>query len=198
MTEETFKKLNVDGNLTSEIYVSCRPEKKQAVEKQLKELTGGSEFYDLLSYDDAYRTADFGIGLMRDSLYALLFVDGIIGFMNMANTLITSIVTRKKELGILQALGMTTGQLGRMLQMEGLIFTVGTLLISLTLGNAAGYMLFLKCKNTGMIGLNDYHFPMAEILVMAGILLMLQIILSALMSRKFKKDSVVERIRYEE
>lgn len=198
MTEETFQKLHVKGDLTSEIYVSCRPEKKKAVEKQLKELTGGSEFYDLLSYDDAYRTADLSIGLLRDSLYALLLVIGIIGFMNMANTLITSIVTRKKELGILQALGMTTGQLGRMLQMEGLIFTAGTLLISLTLGNAAGYMMFLRCKETGMIGLYEYHFPMTEILVMAGILLMLQIILSAFMSRKLQKDSVVERIRYEE
>ncbi|WP_039930308.1 FtsX-like permease family protein, partial [Anaerostipes caccae] len=112
------------------------------MEKQLRNLTGGSEFYDLLSYDDAYRTAQLGIGLLRDSLYALLFVIGIIGFMNMANTLITSIVTRKKELGILQALGMTNRQLARMLQMEGLIFTAGTLLISLTFGNAAGYMLF--------------------------------------------------------
>ena len=198
MTEETFKKLHVKGDLTSEIYVSCRPEKKLAVEKQLRKLTGGSEFYDLLSYDDAYRTADLSIGFLRDSLYALLFVIGIIGFMNMANTLITSIVTRKKELGILQALGMTNVQLARMLQMEGLIFTVGTLLISLTFGNAAGYILFLKCKNTGMIGLNDYHFPMAEILAMSGILLMLQIILSAFMSRKLQKDSLVERIRYEE
>ena len=198
MTEETFKKLRVKGNLTSEIYISCLPEKKTAVEKQLRNLTGGSEFYDLLSYDDAYRTAQLGIGLLRDSLYALLFVIGIIGFMNMANTLITSIVTRKKELGILQALGMTNRQLARMLQMEGLIFTAGTLLISFTFGNAAGYMLFLKCKDTGMIGINDYHFPMAEILVMAGILLMLQIILSAFMSRKLQKDSLVERIRYEE
>ena len=198
MTEETFKKLHVKGDLTSEIYVSCRPEKKLAVEKQLRKLTGGSEFYDLLSYDDAYRTADLSIGFLRDSLYALLFVIGIIGFMNMANTLITSIVTRKKELGILQALGMTNVQLARMLQMEGLIFTVGTLLISLTFGNAAGYILFQKCKNTGMIGLNDYHFPMAEILAMSGILLMLQIILSAFMSRKLQKDSLVERIRYEE
>ena len=130
MTEETFKKFHVKGDLTSEIYVSCRPEKKLAVEKQLRKLTGGSEFYDLLSYDDAYRTADLSIGFLRDSLYALLFVIGIIGFMNMANTLITSIVTRKKELGILQALGMTNVQLARMLQMEGLIFTAGTLLIS--------------------------------------------------------------------
>lgn len=198
MTEETFRKLGIKSDLTGEIYVSCRPEKKAAVEKQLKKLTDSSEFYNLLSYDDAYKTADLSIGLMRDSLYALLLVIGIIGFMNMANTLITSIVTRKKELGILQALGMTTKQLGRMLQMEGLIFTVGTLLISLTVGNAAGYFLFQKCKATGMIGLNDYHFPVTEILVMAGILLMLQIILSAVMSKKMQKDSVVERIRYEE
>lgn len=118
--------------------------------------------------------------------------------MNMANTLITSIVTRKKELGIFQAIGMTAKQVRRMLQMEGLIFTGGTLVIALTLGNVIGYYLFLKCKETGMIGLNDYHLPLSEILVMAGILLLLQMVLSAVMSRKFQKESVVERIRYDE
>ncbi|MBS7008701.1 ABC transporter permease [Anaerostipes sp.] len=198
MTEETFKKLGVKSDLTSEIYVSCRPEKKAAVEKKLKELTDMSEFYNIQSYDDAYKEAQFGIGLLRDSLYALLFVIGLIGFMNMANTLITSIVTRKKELGIFQAIGMTAKQVRRMLQMEGLIFTVGTLVIALTLGNIAGYVLFLKCKETGMIGLNDYHLPLPEILVMAGILLFLQMVLSAVMSRKFQRESVVERIRHDE
>ncbi|EFV23205.1 model.71 [Anaerostipes caccae] len=29
MTEETFKKLRVKGNLTSEIYISCLPEKRR-------------------------------------------------------------------------------------------------------------------------------------------------------------------------
>lgn len=198
MTEETFQKLGVKTDLTSEIYVTCRPEKKASVEKKLKELIDTSEFYKIKSYDDAYQEAQLSIGLLRDSLYALLFVIGLIGFMNMANTLITSIVTRKKELGIFQAIGMMAKQVRRMLQMEGLIFTGGTLVIALTIGNVIGYFLFLKCKETGMIGLNDYHLPLPEILFMAGILLVLQMVLSAVMSRKFQKESVVERIRYDE
>lgn len=198
MTEETFEKLGVTTDLTSEIYVTCRPEKKAAVEKKLRELTDTNEFYNIKSYDDAYKEAQIGIGLLRDSLYALLFVIGLIGFMNMANTLITSIVTRKKELGIFQALGMTAKQVRRMLQMEGLIFTVGTLVISLTFGNVIGYVLFLKFRETGMMGLNEYHLPVPEILFMAGFLLILQMVLSAVMSRKFQRESVVERIRYDE
>ena len=38
MTEETFKKLRVKGNLTSEIYISCLPEKKDGSGKTAEEI----------------------------------------------------------------------------------------------------------------------------------------------------------------
>ena len=40
----------------------------------------------------------------------------------MANTMITNIITRKREFGIMQAIGMSNRQLNQMLQFEGLIF----------------------------------------------------------------------------
>ena len=57
--------------------------------------------------------------------YSLLFLVGLIAFMNMANTMIISIITRKRELGVMQALGMTNRQMNSMLRNEGILFTAG-------------------------------------------------------------------------
>ena len=44
-------------------------------------------------------------------LLSFMAIVGLIGFMNMANTMIMNITTKKQEYGILQAVGMTNKQL---------------------------------------------------------------------------------------
>lgn len=154
--------------------------------------------YELTTYQDAYRLANMSVGMMKGACYALLFVIGMIGFMNMANTVITGIVTRKRELGVLQAIGMTGKQLNRMLQMEGIFFTAGTSVIALTLGNVLGYLAFLKCRKDHVIGLSVYHIPFPELIGMVLILFCLQMFLSGYMSHYLQKDALTERVRYQE
>lgn len=64
---------------------------------------------------------------------------GLIAFMNMANTMIISIITRKRELGVMQALGMPNKQMDRMLRNEGIIFTLGLIVISKNIENMPKY-----------------------------------------------------------
>ena len=134
------------------------------------------------------------IQILKYPTYALLIVLGIIGFMNLANTLITSIITRKRELGILQAIGLTNKQLSRMLGLEGFVSIAGTLAVSLTLGNLLGYLAFLKLKETGMFGLNVYHFPFMELLIMALSLVLLQLILSLSLIHIFREGDFLWNI----
>ncbi|MDE7286483.1 MAG: FtsX-like permease family protein, partial [Lachnospiraceae bacterium] len=49
--------------------------------------------------------------------------------------MITSILARKQEFAMMQAVGMTGKQLEKMLTMEGIWYGIFTLMISLTLGN---------------------------------------------------------------
>ena len=78
--------------------------------------------------------------------YAFLIILGAIGIMNLINTMINSIYTRRRELGMIQAIGMSEKQLVHMMQLEGLFYTAGTLLVSLGLGSLAGYGVFLYAK----------------------------------------------------
>ena len=63
--------------------------------------------------------------MMKLGCYLFMAIVGLIGFMNLANTMIINITTKKQEYGVLQAVGMTNKQLNLSLQIQGLIFTVG-------------------------------------------------------------------------
>lgn len=96
----------------------------------------------------------------------------------------------------MQAIGMTNAQLNASLQGEGLLFTVGTVAVSMLVGIPCGYGLFRYGKVEQMFGLNQYHLPVRELLVMAIFLALFQTVLSFVLTRSVKRESVIERIRY--
>lgn len=198
ITQETYQKLGFEEDSNGTIYVDCRKEDLKLVEEELKDLLGGVEHVEMNAYEDVLSSSKTSIRVTEAGAYAFLAVVGIIGFMNMANTMIISIITRKRELGVLQAVGMTNRQLNRMLQSEGLFFTLGTVLVSLIVGLPAGYRVFQYTKNAGWIGIHTYHVPVAEILCMIAAITLLQLTLSFILSRNVKKESLVERIRHQE
>lgn len=196
ITEDTFNKLNIKGDMTTKIFVTCEKGEEAKVGEKLKALMKGNNSYELREYEGFLKMTKLQINVVKYPAYGLLVVIGIIGFMNMANTLITSIIVRKREIGMLQAIGLTRAQLNKMLQMEGLIFTLGILGISLTLGNLLGYTAFVNLKTNGIIGLNEYHFPILELGIMITVLGLLQIILSFSMSKRLQSESLIDRIKY--
>jgi putative ABC transport system permease protein len=198
MTEDTFEKLDLQNDMTTQVFVYCKKGMEEEVQSNLENMISGREHLEMTSYQDALKLSEFSMSLLKSALYALLAVVGVIGFMNMANTMITSILTRRRELGILQAIGMTERQVNSMLQLEGLIFTIGTLFVALSIGNILGYQAFVKCKEKGIVGINLYHIPIAELGIMIGAILVLQVVLSYALSRNLQKDTLIDRIRYEE
>ena len=197
ITEDTFQKLGITGNMTQKVWVDCDEKDKQQVEAAIQELLVGVSHVETDSYDDAMQVVEMNSSLMQSGIYMFLFLLGVIGFLNMANTIITSAVTRKRELGVLQAVGMTNRQLNQMLQLEGILFSVGTIIISLAVGSPLGYALFCYAKENHIYAINEYHFPILEIGVMLLVIFVLQMGLSFLLSRNLHRDSLVERISYQ-
>lgn len=196
ITEDTFRKLKMEEDVTEILWVDCRQEDKGSVEAAILDLAAGMERIETDSYENALKTTRTGMQAMQGGIYAFLGLLGIIGFLNMANTIITGAVTRKRELGVLQALGMTNRQLNWMLQAEGILFSAGTAAISLAVGSPLGYAIFRYAKEYHFYGINEYHFPAAEIGAMMLAILLLQASLSFLLSRNLRKESLVERINY--
>lgn len=198
ITESTFQKLGIEEDMTSILFVDCTKDAEASVRKELEQIVGSTEHLSLACFEDQLQLMNFQISFMKNACYTFLVILSVIGFMNMANTMITNILTRKREFGVMQAIGMSNRQLNQMLQLEGLIFTIGTLLISLILGNIIGYYAFLFCREQGFVGLFEYHFPLLEIGGLVIGIAALQAILAFILSKNVKKESLVERIRYVE
>ena len=58
---------------------------------------------------------------------------GLVGILNFANDIITGISARRRELAILRSVGMTARQLRTMLMPEGLLYTLGAVMLALLL-----------------------------------------------------------------
>jgi len=200
MTEDTYINLGMDKNSSlniSQIWVDCAEADKARVESALREINQGVKHIEFYSYDEALFQSENMIIFLLVVGYSLCLLIGIISFLNLANTIITSVITRKQEFGVLQAIGMTNVQLNRCLQLEGMLFTIGTVLVANVVGIPLGYYLFLQCKKIGTIGINVYSLPILEIALMVALITVLQLVLSFVLSRNIKKESLVERIRYQ-
>lgn len=198
ITDQTYEQMGLSGKSISTVWVDCDEQDCGSVRRGLEKLLTDKQHYELSSYQGALAEAEAGLGMFETLAYGFLLLVGLIAFMNMANTMIISIITRKRELGVMQALGMTNGQMNRMLRNEGLIFTAGSILVSLIVGMPAGYAFFCYGRAHSFFGLDVYHIPFIEIIAMVLILLILQISLSYILSRNVKRESIVERIRYQE
>lgn len=196
ITEDTFQKLGIHTDMTGVIFVDCTDDAEASVGKELAQLIDSSAHLTLVSFEDSLQLMNLQLSFMKNACYTFLVILGAIGFMNMANTMSTNILTRKREFGVMQAIGMSNRQLNAMLQLEGLIFTVGILFVSLTLGSVLGYYAFLYCKKMSIVGIFEYHFPLPEIAALVIGIAALQTILALALSKNVKKESLVERIRY--
>lgn len=196
ITEDTAKKLGLYDKSYAYLWIWCDDGAKAMVEDKIEQLYENDEHVYWESYDEVYSLAEKQMLLVKVMAYTFLGLIGTICFLNMANTMIMNVITRKREFGILQAVGMSNGQLGKMLQLEGICFTAGSILISLIIGLPAGYGAFLYSKKQGFFGISTYHFPIAEVLIMVSVLLIMQIILSFVLSKNVKKESIIDRIRY--
>lgn len=92
---------------------------------------------------------------------------------------------------------MTDTQLLKMLQFEGLFYTVGTLIVAVGGGSAAGYPVFLWARENGMFSIRNYHYPLGATLIMIALLVFVQIIMVFVIEKSVKKESLIDRIRFD-
>ena len=131
--------------------------------------------------------------LTRD--YGILVFIFVFSLINLANTLITNLLTRQQEFGVFQSVGMSGRQLSNMLSFECLYYVGITLLITLTLGTACSMAVCRVFDRIGMFGTLTYHFPVLQVLLFGAALLLVQGVFSVCAVRYTRRLSLVERIK---
>jgi putative ABC transport system permease protein len=117
---------------------------------------------------------------------------GLVGVLNFINAVLTGILARKRELAMLQSVGMTGKQLNTMLVYEGLYYTMLSAALSLVLSAALGPLVGSLCSAFWFF---TYRFTVLPVLAVIPLFLVLGILVPLLMYRSVNRRTIVERLR---
>lgn len=126
---------------------------------------------------------------------ALSFIVALVGVLNFFNAILTGIIARRRELAVLQAVGMTGRQLRAMLAWEGLLYALGAAGLSLLLTLALGPVTFRAAE--GLFWFFTYRLDLMPFLLIVPLFALLGAGIPILTGRADRKRTVVERLRME-
>ena len=121
---------------------------------------------------------------------------GLVGILNFANAIITDISARRRELAILRSVGMTARQLRTMLMLEGLLYTLGAVMLALLLTILTAPAMNAVLGN--LFWFLSYRFTFWPVLAAFPVFAILGVLIPAFSGRMEAKHSIVERLRQEQ
>lgn len=134
---------------------------------------------------------------MNVFVYGFATVIVLICSMNILNTVSTNVLLRRRELGMLQAVGMSRSQVRKMLFMESSLYGVSGAVWGSVIGTILLYLLGKSIGDT-MGGLTIQSIPWNLVLATLAGALIISIAAGILPIRRVMKDEVVESIRAQE
>ena len=173
--------------------INVDPKRQEEWEDTMEEFT--EQIVPDLAYESKETYAGQFYALRRVFLligFSLSGIIGLIGVLNFCNTLMTDINARRRELAVMQAVGMTGNQMLKMLVYEGLLYTGGAMMTALVMIVIINPLLL-----AGMNRIDWFLTPQVTFLpflVVLPIYLCLGIVVPWMLCRKMEKHSVVERL----
>ena len=124
--------------------------------------------------------------------YSISIVIALVGVLNFINSMVTAIISRRREFAMIQSIGMTKRQLRKMLTFEGLYYAGITLVISYILSTFTVGVI-VRALTAG--GFTTFQFTLLPLIICTPVLLIFAVLLPYLCFRNLEKDSIVERLR---
>ncbi|QMV42302.1 ABC transporter permease [Cohnella cholangitidis] len=131
---------------------------------------------------------------MQIFVYGFILIIGVIGSLNIINTVQTNLLLRRKEIGLLQAVGMTMGQIRKMASAEGMWFGVIGSFWGILLGVGLCYLLF---KQMSSVQGFPFEFPWGGALIASGVALLVGLLSVQGPLRRMEKANLLEELREE-
>ena len=146
-----------------------------------------------ISAEDARQDAMATRAMLRfvGGLIGIIF--GAAGVLNLANTVITTILARRHEFATMQSIGMTGRQLTGMMMAESVYYAAGACL--------CGLLMAAVLNLTLVKGILDsqwqftFHFTLVPALLAGTVMIPVSVLVPVLALRVFYKDSIVEQLR---
>lgn len=156
-SDKTLESLTpYNTNLDFSILIDKKHSKE--VEEKLLSIIQKNSNLMLYSYEDDYRMITRAFQYIIIASYIFVGLISCFGILNMTNTLINSVLIRKKEFALLQAVGMTRKQLRNMLYREGLNISIKAICTSSILGYFGSNLLCTFIKDVIRLDFINFKF----------------------------------------
>ncbi|MCH5139058.1 ABC transporter permease, partial [Clostridiaceae bacterium UIB06] len=192
--EASYSRVLKDDRI-GKLCIDINSDNYSSVKKRLENISKGNDsiiFFDRKEYKDKQKLQEKGMTLAAVSLISII---GLIGILNSINTMFTSIMTRKKEFGMMEAVGLSKTQLRRLLQIEGLYYSGISIIVSVVLGVLVSYILYL---NMDFVRSSGYKIPFIPIILVSAAFICIQGFITYIGEKALRKESVIDRVRYNE
>ncbi len=123
----------------------------------------------------------------------LCAIIGLVGVLNFFNTIMTGILSRKREFAVLQAVGMTNRQLKAMLVYEGLFYALSSAAAALVLSLLVNPLVGNLLEN--MFWFFSAKFTIVPVIIAIPIFALLGWLIPYIMYEHAAKHSIVEQLR---
>lgn len=190
--EETFEDL-VGEQPVALVFVRVEPGEAEGVGRRLEDAASGYTGVEIQAGNfigQLFATAfDFLVGAVN----ALLGMSVIVALVGIVNTMTLSIFERRPELGMVRALGMTRGQVGRMVRAEAVLIGLLGTLVGMTAGVVLSWVVVSSVAD-GAIGLS-FNWARVGLIFAVGVLVGLAA--SVLPSRRATRLDMLDAMRSE-
>lgn len=195
-TADIFKEMESEDFLMSYL-MNVEDQKEKSYGQFVENYTTTTE--PLMDYESKQKYIDEFAGMKNLFILVggtLSIVIGLIGILNFINSVLTNVVTRRKEFAMMEAIGMTKKQLLRMLILEGLYYAGITILAVLVFGSLFSFTVVRVLS--GGIWFMKYRFVIWPMLAACPFLILFGIVVPYLAYAPQRKNSLVEEIRKNE
>ncbi|MEZ3436007.1 MAG: ABC transporter permease [Lachnospiraceae bacterium] len=195
ITDQTMKKLWGDMNTASAFYISVGDYEKygEQTEEEIRSLTENYSDLSLETLREKILNDSASVKKLKMQIYGISAFVTLFGILNLINMMIGNIAARRRELSVLESIGMEVKQIKNMLFWESIMYVSPAILITLLAGGAAGYGFVSALKR--MAEYMNYRFPLVPCILYGAVMLLIpQLIFRVSLSRQ-SKASLVERIR---
>ncbi len=188
----------VPYNANSAFVIQTGDSGYAGIEDELQSLTGASDSLRLKTLKDMTMQYKSVFSTISAAAYALLAVIITFSIINLVNTSMTNIISRRKEMGLFRAIGLDSKQLSGMIGFENGFQTFGSFAASVVGGLAVGKAICSAVGNVPGFSFVDYTFPIVSVCFYFLLALALQRILTKWASLYCRQNSVVEQLRVTE
>ncbi|MFD2414152.1 ABC transporter permease [Paenibacillus rhizoplanae] len=193
--QDLFKRLDLDQRI-KQVSVQVNEGQQGEVERNLKGIATADRRITFTSFQETYQEFNGMKKVLQLAANSLTSALLIISIFNLINSNLTSMYARKREISLVEAIGMSRSQLTMQLGGEGFIVILFSLLITFSLGIPAGYFGVEMFKQSASYV--QYQLPMAAMLTLVCAYFTVQVGTTFYMQWRLSKESLMERIRFSE